>query len=259
MSFTPLSCYILTKNSERRLAQVLASLQGVADEVLVLDSGSTDATLNIAASFGCRVQHRDFDNFRDQRVAAEALCSHDWVLALDSDEVLSPELASHIQVLKERGFADGGASAPDGYALRRDWYFTGERVRNFYPVRTPEHIVRLFNHRRIGHRNSRVVHEQVNTDGATIRAIDLPLQHFSCDSVQDLYAKLPLYARLSAQDLHARGERAGWVKQHLYPWLIWFRWHVLYQGFRDGAPGRVLGRYVRDTVRTKYQILRDLS
>lgn len=255
MTSPPLSCYILTKNSERRLAEVLQSVQPVADEILIVDSGSTDRTLDITNKFTCRVLHRAFDNFRDQRIYAEEHCAHDWVLALDSDEVLSEELQNQIQALKDRSFSNNDKSVVDGFAIKRDWFFIGHPVRNFYPVRTPEYIVRLFNKKRISHRNSRIIHEQVDTRGAKISVINAPIHHHSCDSFQDLYAKLPVYARLSAEDLHAKGSRSSWMKRNIYPWLIWFRWHILYKGFMDGQPGLILGKYTRDTIRTKYEIL----
>lgn len=254
-----LSCYILTKNSERRLAEVLYSVQMVADEILIVDSGSTDSTIKIAQKFHCKILHRPFDNFRDQRTFAEEQCTHDWVLALDSDEIASPALQKKIQSLKGASFKSEDEANVDGYAIKRDWFFINNPVRNFYPVRTPEFIVRLFNRKKISHRNSRIIHEQVDTRGATISVINESIHHHSCDSLQDLYAKLPVYAKLSAQDLHHKGVKSSWAKRNAYPWLIWFRWHILYKGFLDGQPGIILGKYTRDTIRKKYEILDNIS
>lgn len=259
MMATPLSCYILTHNSERRLEQVLASIQQIADEIIIVDSGSTDQTLAIANRFGANILTRRFDNFRDQRIFAEDHCTHPWVLALDSDEVVSDALRQRLQQLKQTNFQPSGTKSPDGFSIRRDWFFMGRQVRNFYPVRTPEFIVRLFQRERLSHRGSRIIHEQLQLDGARIGQINEPILHYSCDSIDDLYAKIGLYTRLAAEDMHAKGEPSSWLKIYVYPWLIWARWHLLYGGWRDGAPGWILGKYVRDTVYLKYLKLKYLD
>ena len=251
-----LSCYVLTYNSERRLAQVLASIQGVVDEIIVVDSGSSDQTLSIASRYGATILTRAFDNFRDQRVFAEENCSNPWVLALDSDEVLSDELRNRLQSLKDKGFRKDSDTSPDGFSIRRNWFFMGQPVRNFYPVKTPEFIVRLFQRDKLSHRGSRIIHEQLQIDKARIEVIDEPILHFSCDSIDDLYSKIGLYTNLAANDLHEKGVVSSWVKIYLYPWMIWVRWYLLYSGWRDGMPGRILGKYVRDTVYLKYLKLR---
>lgn len=251
-----LSCYILTYNSERRLDQVLASLTGIADEVVIVDSGSSDRTLEIAAKFGVSVLHRGFDNFRDQRVFAEDNCRHTWVLALDSDEVLSPELRGRLLQLKHDGFAVGDVNPPDGFSIRRHWFFMNKPVRNFYPVRTPEFVVRLFRRDHVSHRGSRIIHEQLVIGKSMTRTIDEPILHYSCDSISDLYAKISLYTRLAAEDMHTKGIRSSWAKINIYPWLIWARWYLSYGGWRDGTPGRILGKYIRDTIYLKYLMLK---
>src|SRR3982751_6868765 len=109
-----LSCYVLTLNSERRLAEVLSPLRDIADDLLVVDSGSSDRTLDIARSFGARVAFRAFDNFRDQRLFAERECAHDWILQIDSDEVVSAELAQEIRTLKDADFNASQTPAPSG-------------------------------------------------------------------------------------------------------------------------------------------------
>lgn len=254
-----LSVYILTFNSERRLAQVLESVTSIADEIVVVDSGSSDTTLDILSRYHIRLLHRKFDNFRDQRVFAEDNSSHPWVLALDSDEVLSGELIEAILKLKARNFNADHPRSPDGFSIRRDWYFLERQVRNYYPVKTPEYIVRLFKKDKISIRGSRIIHESLQVHDSTIEIIDLPIKHFSCDSIDDLYGKIGLYTYLSAEDMHAKGERASWLKIYLYPWLIWARWYILNGSWRDGEAGIVLSRYIRITVYLKYLKLKYLA
>lgn len=249
---TPLSVYVLTHNSERRLVQVLDAISRVADEIVVVDSGSADATEEILKRYPVRFLHRAFDNFRDQRIFAETACSNTWVLALDSDEVLSDALIDVILELKRQDFLGNAEQAPDGFEIRRDWYFMNRPVRNFYPVKTPEYIVRLFRKDKISTKGSRIVHESSQVSGCRIQAIKAPIEHYSCDSIDDLYGKIGLYTRLLAEDMHAKGVRASWVNIHLYPWLIWAQWYFLKGSWRDGEAGVLLSRYVRITVYLKY-------
>lgn len=254
-----LSCHILAKNSERRLAEVLRSVQPISDEILIVDSGSTDRTMAIVNEFKCKALHRPFDNFRDQRTYAEENCEHDWVLVLDSDEVASKGLQKKIISLKENSFSIENNADVDGLTIKRDWHFINSPVQNFYTVKAPEFIAQQFNKKKISHRNSRVIHEQVDTRGAEIAAISEWIHHHSCDSIDDLYAKIPIYARLSADDLHSQGIKSSRMKREIYPWMTWFRWYVLYMGFLDGRPGIILGKYARDTIRTKYNNLAEIQ
>jgi hypothetical protein len=128
----------------------------------------------------------------------------------------------------------------------------GMKVRNFYPVKTPEFNVRLFQRDRLSHRGSRIIHEQLQLNKATIGSIDEPILHYSCDSIEDLYEKISLYTTLAAQDMHANGTSSSWLKICLYPWIIWVRWYLIYGGWRDGYIGAILGKYVRDTIYLKY-------
>ncbi|MCW2240923.1 glycosyltransferase family 2 protein [Azospirillum canadense] len=246
-----LSVYILTLNSERRLAQVLESVQSVADEIVIVDSGSADRTHAIAHSFGARVLVRTFDNFCNQRVFAEKSCVHPWVLALDSDEVLSPALLAKIRQLKAVDFMLDGRS-PDGYSIRREWFFLGKRVRTFYPVKAPDYTIKLFQRAKMGHSGSRIIHESIQCNGGTIANIHEPIFHYSCDSVEELYGKIDLYTRLAAADMAANGIRASWVKVNVYPWLLWIKWFLVNGAWRDGEVGRILSKYARDTVYLKY-------
>jgi glycosyltransferase involved in cell wall biosynthesis len=243
---------VLTLNSARRLDEVLSSARRVADELLVIDSGSTDATCAIAERHAARVVTRPFDNFRDQRVFAEDQCRHSWILELDSDEVVSEPLVERILALKSSSFDSGSGHSPDAFAIRRDWFFLGRPVRVFYPVTTPEYVIRLFRKDRMSHRGSRGIHESLQFEHGDIARLEEALLHYSVDSIEDLYGKIGLYTKLCAVDMAERGVKANWAKVHMYPWLVWFKWYLLLGGWRDGEAGRVLARFARDTVYLKY-------
>ncbi len=249
-----LSAYLLTFNSARRLEQVLASIEGVADEIVIVDSGSNDATKEIAARFGARFMFRAFDTFTLQREFAVRQCAHDWVLALDSDEVASQSLRETLLRLKADGFRRDGV-IPDTYAIRRHWYFLGRRVHCFYPIECPDQPVRLFQKDKAIYAPGRHVHENM-TGFAQAAPIEAPLLHYTCDSVDDLYAKLNQYSTLAARDLREQNVSAGWGKIAFLPPLIAAHWYFRRGGWRDGVAGLVHARFVQDMVYQKYLKLR---
>jgi glycosyltransferase involved in cell wall biosynthesis len=245
-----LSCYVMTLNSERRLAAVLNSVRGVADEIVVVDSGSKDQTQEIAADHGARFLCHAFVDFKRQRTFALEQCASLWVLELDSDEVLSTELRDRLLALKASGFRQG-TSAPDAFGIRRRWFLLGREVRCFYPSRCPDLPIRLFRKDKVTYNQSRGIHEALSGFQSS-RPIEEPILHFTCDSIEQMYAKMELYTTLAAREMAANGERATTLKLILYPWALWFRWYILLGGWRDGRLGLVHGRYVRDTVYQKY-------
>lgn len=249
----PLSCYVLTYNSERRLREVLASVSGVVDDLVVLDSGSTDATEAIAREFGARFLYRKFDNFVYQKNHAAQLCRHDWVFELDSDEVVSAALAERIAELKANAF--DSAAGIEAFGIRREWFLLGKRVHCVYPSRSPDAPVRIFRKDRVHQAtdfsaNSRVHHHAVGFSRS--RRIDEPLYHYTCDTVEQLYGKLNQYSTLTAADVLSKGGTSSSFKIIVYPWLIWCLYYFAYGGWLDGIVGVIHGRYVRDSVYQKY-------
>jgi len=249
-----LSCYILTRNSDRRLEEVLSSIDSIVDELVVLDSGSADQTRSIAKKHGARFHFREFDDFRSQRNFALSLCSHDWVLELDSDEVVSAALAVRLSDLKQRSFYNQGTT-PDGYAICREWFLLGKKLNCFYPSKCPDYPVRLYQRQKVNYNVGRGIHE-APVGYETVVRIREPIFHYTCDTLDQMYAKINQYTTLLAQEMHANGDHAGWAKIAFYPWLIWFRYYILFRGFKDGELGLIHGRYVRETVWLKMVKLR---
>ncbi len=244
-----LSCYILTYNSERRLAEVLLALQGIADEIVVIDSGSNDATRNVAERHDLRFIYHAFKNFTDQRQFATESCNHNWVLAVDSDEVVSPALAQRLIALKNADFITENKS--EAFGIRREWYLLGRKVHCFYPSTCPDWPIRLFDRRVAFYRPGLFVHESLM--GFTrSEAIEEPLLHYTCDSIHDLYGKLNQYSTLSAQTLAQNKVRPSLWRIYLFPWLVWFQWMFAKGGWRDGAVGLIHGHYIRQMVYEKY-------
>lgn len=151
-----LSVCLLTCNSSRLLREVLPPLLKVADEFIVIDSGSTDATLQICQQFGLTVHHHPYTSHGAQMNYATSLACHDWVLCMDSDEILDDEVVAAILALKAGDDPDPARA----WRLPRYWFVLGEEVRTIYPVSSPDFPVRLFN-RSVARFNDRPVDDQV--------------------------------------------------------------------------------------------------
>ena len=223
----PLSLVVVTRDAADAIAACLESANFAAD-ALVVDSGSRDDTVEIAKSRGASVLHRAWDGFGPQKRFAVAQATHDWVLCLDADERVSPQLAVSIAAI----FTQGPPSAA-AYALARRNRFLGRWLAHGEGY--PDWNVRLFDRRRARWTDD-PVHEHVVADGPVVR---LPgdLLHASAESIDDYIAKQNRYTTLQAQAMHARGERAGLARIALSPLARFLRFYVVKGGFLDGAAG----------------------
>jgi len=202
----------------------------------VVDSGSTDDTRAIAEAAGARVLARPFDGFRSQKQFAVDQARHDWVLCLDADERVSPELKASILAARDAGFADAA-----GYRFARLSEYFGRFLRrgNAYPDR----VLRLFDRRRGSWRGDREIHEAASVDGA-VRTLPGDLIHYPYRSLMQQLQKTERYARMMAEYEFSRGKRASLGKLIFSPaWRFW-RGYVFRLGFLEGWHGLVYA-YVR--------------
>lgn len=237
---------VITLNEADRLGDCLASL-GFCDEIVVVDSHSADATTTLAKYFGARVFQRRFDGYRSQKQFAVEQANHPWVLCLDADERVGPELAASIVKARDAGFA--GAA---GYRFARLSNYFGRFLRhgNAYPDR----VLRLFDRRRGGWRGEREVHESASVDGP-VQRLPGDLLHFPYRSLHNQLEKTESYARMMATHEFARGKRASLAKLVLAPaWRFW-RGYVLRGGFLDGWHGLVYAYVRANYVRQKTMML----
>ncbi|MGE0799654.1 MAG: glycosyltransferase family 2 protein [Lautropia sp.] len=239
---TRLSVAIITKNEAHRIVACLASVR-FADQIVVVDSGSTDATVAIAEGCGAEVTvTADWPGFGPQKNRALAACRGDWVLSLDADECLSPELAAEIATIVAAGSdnavrAGAGEAAPvlAGYWLRRQSRFCGQVMR--HGLWGNDRVLRLFRRER-GRFSDDRVHERVIVDGAT-RTLAGTLLHDSVESFDDALDKARRYAALGADALRCRG-RGGLVSAWLHGIWTFVRGYLLRRGFLDGRHGLTL-------------------
>lgn len=233
----PLSVYVLTFNSEKYLHPLLSRVRPVADDLLVVDSGSTDQTVAIAERYGCRVLHRPMDNFRNQRAFAVENCQHRTVLMLDSDEIPDERFVQHLAELKTEGFP------LDAYRFNREWYVMGRKIHCLYPVRCPDQVVRVVKKDLVRFDDrSRTVHERP-FGHQTLGAVHGVVAHYTFETRAELFRKLDQYTALAANDWVAHHGRPSLAQRLLHPPAVWAKWYLLEGGWKDGRVGWVLGQY----------------
>lgn len=243
----PLSGVVITLNEADRIARCVASMRGLCEDVLVLDSGSTDGTVEIARALGARVEHRDWDGFARQKNAAIERARHPWVLLLDADEWLEPEAQARLRAL----FA-GELEQADCWLLLRRTHFLGHAMRAGSFAREPVH--RLFrSHLRHG---LVPVHEYLDVAGARVRRSDVVLEHDTARSEDEYWAKLQRYARLWASSRTARRRPPAWRGPASA--LTYLAKNLLLRGgLRDGTAGLRFHWLHARYAALKYRLLRE--
>jgi glycosyltransferase involved in cell wall biosynthesis len=198
MAPLPLSVFIIARNEADRIGATIAAVRALTDDLVVVDSGSTDGTQALAASLGARVIHNDWPGYGPQKRLAEEQCRHVWLLNLDADEVVPPDLAEGIRAL----FAAGEPAHP-AYRIGIAEIFPGERRPHPWAYTlTP---VRLYRRDR-GRYSPSPVHDRVELmPGATAGRLSGVIHHFSVRSLGDQLDKLNRYSDQQADDLAARG------------------------------------------------------
>jgi glycosyltransferase involved in cell wall biosynthesis len=227
----PLSLCIITRDAAAQLAGCLGSVP-FADEIVIVDSGSSDDTVEIARRCGARVVDHAWLGFGAQKNFAVGQATHDWVLCLDADERLTPELGAAI---REALAASADPAAPAAYTMARRNQFLGRWLAHGEGY--PDWNVRLFDRRRARWTDD-PVHEHVVSDGRIAR-IKGDLLHASAESLDDYMAKQNRYTTLQAEALHARGQRAGALQLVLSPLVRFVRFYIVKLGFLDGIAGLV--------------------
>ena len=221
----PLSVAIIALNAAGQIGPCLASV-AFADEIVVVDSGSTDGTQEIVRSHGGRVEHKDWMGFGRQKQHAVACARNDWVLCLDADERVTPELERSIRSAMAGGRYHAWRVARRNRFLGR-WLAHGEGY--------PDWTLRLFQRAHAGWSNDEV-HESVLTT-TEIGRLDGDLLHDSAEDVATYMAKQHRYSTLHAEALYKQGVRAGYWRLAASPLMRFVKFYILRLGFLDGGPG----------------------
>jgi len=250
----PLSVTIVAQNEERTVAAVLAAVTEIADEVVFLDSGSTDRTVESAKSFGVRFYHQDWLGYAEQKNKAIDLASGDWILSLDADEVLTPALVAEIRDLMQRGVPDDVA----GFKIPRVLYIGDSPVRGggFYP----DAQLRLIRKGK-GRFQPRVVHESIKVEGQ-VQQLKNDMLHYAYKDVEQFAQTMDQYARLSARQ-YFEHENTAWrrssVNEILNPLWTFFYRQVVRGGILHGPLCWRLNVIYAGYVRKKVTYLRRLA
>lgn len=230
-----ISATILTLNEERRIGACIDSLRDIADEIIVVDSGSTDSTIEIAKSRGCRVITRRLDGFGAQRQYATSLTTHSYVLAIDADEVLSPALRQSLIKLKS------GQPAHRVYAFSRLNFYCGFAVKHC--GWWPDVQIRLFD-KRYANWNLRDVHERVIfRDSVRPEILAGDLLHNRCDNAEEYIATLRRQAEIKAGVLAASGRNFSPFAPALKGIKAFLSTYVKNRGLLDGSVGLSISRH----------------
>ena len=239
---------LITLNEEENLPRALSSL-GCCDDIVVVDSGSNDRTVEIAREHGARVIERPFSGYANQKNFAAGVARHDWILSLDADEALSDKLEAEVRELKRSG------PRADAYQAPRLAEYLGKWIR--YSGWYPDPKVRLYN-RKKARWVGEYVHEAVEVDGR-LGILQGDLLHFTCRSFSEHLATIDRYTTLAAKEIIAGGKRVGVGHLVVSPLWTFLRTYIIKRGFLDGMEGWIIAQMAAFYVFSKYLKARMMS
>ncbi|MBX9686705.1 MAG: glycosyltransferase family 2 protein [Candidatus Obscuribacterales bacterium] len=247
-----LSVVIIAQDEERTIGRVLEAVKDLASEIILLDSGSTDRTLEIAGLHGAKIKHQDWLGYAAQKNMALSMASSPWILSLDADEILSPELAEEIKQLLSGDLCENF----DGFKIARLMFVGDAAIAHggFYP----DAQLRLFR-RGMGRFNDRLVHESLQLNGR-VTTLKNHLLHLSYRDIQEFKNAHEKYARLSAQEALRSGfksSKASYLNLLLHPLWTFFYRYICRGGFLDGELGLKMNLAYSHYVRKKILYLRE--
>jgi len=239
---------IITLDEERNIQRAIESLR-CADEILIVDSGSVDRTVELAEKLGVRVIEAGWRGYSGQKNWAAEQASHDWILSLDADEALSEALEAEIWNLKKNG------PRADAYTMPRLAQYLGRWILHsgWYPDRK----VRLYNRHKATWMGD-FVHESVQVAGR-LGHLHANILHFTCDSLSEHVKTLERYTTLAAQELAARKTPIGWARLIFDPLWTFARTYFLKLGFLDGLEGLIIAYMAAFYTFLKYAKARNMS
>lgn len=225
-----ISAVIITLNEEKNIERCLKSLQGVADEIIVVDSGSTDQTLQLAQALGASIKHQKWLGYSAQKNKGNEWASHDWILSLDADECLSDALAQEIIQIKKN---------PQTARINRLTNYCGTWIK--HGSWFPDKKIRFFN--RMNAQWEGDIHEQIVFKQAE-KIIDFRglLLHYSYHETSEHWQQLHKFTTLTAQHAIKKGKQSNWVMMYLSPVWRFIRDYIIKLGFLDGAAGFQIAR-----------------
>lgn len=243
-----ISAVIITFNEEKRLEPALKSLAGLVSEIVVVDSFSTDNTVKLAKKYTNKVFQRKWTDYSDQKNYANTRASFPWILSLDADERISPELREElIEIKKEEPECDG-------FLIPRQVYYLGKWIRHsgWYPDRK----LRLFR-KESARWEGEYVHESLVIDGK-IQKLSGSIHHFTYRNISEHLDRINKFSELGAKKLYARGKRCGWHHLVFMPFFRFVKSYFWRAGFLDGYPGFIVSVLNGYSIFLRYTKLREI-
>jgi glycosyltransferase involved in cell wall biosynthesis len=243
-----LSISIISYNEEKNIGRTLESIADIASEIIIFDSHSTDKTKEIAESFGAKVILAEWEGHIKQKNKALKSCTQEWIIALDCDEVITPELKSNIINAINNGTADG-------YKINRETFYIGKLLKYAWQPDWNLRLVRTSSNPRWEGKNP---HDELKIDG-NIEKLEGSLTHYSYKDMNNHFEKTIYYARLSAKTYFNMGKKFSLINLFLNPWVAFVRLYFIRQGFRDGMHGLIAGFSTFTYTALKYFFLWELE
>ncbi len=245
-----ISAVIITYNEENLIGKCLSSLEGIADEIIVVDSFSTDRTEEICRDFNVRFIKRAFGGYMDQKNYALKLATYKKIISLDADEALSDALRKSVLAVKKNWNYDG-------YFFRRRNFFNGKWIKHagWYPDKQ----LRLFisDSGKFGKLN---FHEKfILENGSRVKTLDGDLLHWTTSSYEEFFEKVNRYAQLGAQEYFKAGIKSNILTPFIHSIWGFIRSYIIELGFLDGKEGFCICSRYSGSVFSKYSILRKLN
>lgn len=230
MEKIPLSIAIITKNEEKNIRSCMQSIS-FASEIVVVDSGSTDKTLEVAAEFGCEIYHEEWCGFGPQKQLAIDKCSQPWILVLDADERIPSDTADVIKkIVTDPNLVEAGFNFP------RKNYFQGRWIK--HAGWWPDRILRLFR-KETGRMTSAQVHEAVEVIGI-VGELNVPIEHYTESSLSKIIQKIDKYSTLGAQEAFKDGKHSSVFSAFMRAFFTFNQDYFLRLGMLDGRQGLTL-------------------
>ena len=248
MSMPSISAVIMTRNEEKNIQEAISSVS-FASQIIVADTGSSDRTVELARGAGAEVHCIEFDGYGSSKNRALELGDCEWIISIDADERVSPELADNIVAAVKEG------DRYDGYEFCRLTYFLGKAIKHsgWYP----DYVLRLFK-RKKGKFSTRLVHEGIELSGDRSRLNGL-LLHQSYRTLESYLDKMNVYSSLNAQELYRSGRKYTPLDLIIHPPSIFVKMYIQKLGFLDGFHGLMLAGLSSYHVLIKYLKLREMT
>lgn len=245
-----LSVVIVCRNEAGIIGETLQSLQGLTDDIVVYDNGSTDDTVEKAKAYTEQVHQGSWEGFGKTKRKANALAKYDWILSLDADEAIDA-------VLKESLLSFKPANDYEVGEIKFKNFFVDKWLR-FGEWGNDKHI-RLFNRKQVNWDDAAVHEKLLIPAGSSVKKIKGHILHKTVKSIDAYKQKMQQYAMLNAGKYHQAGKKATWVKLYLSPAFTFINYYIFRLGFLDGYAGYVCAKITSWYTSLKYERLRELN